>query len=86
MRYQRALRNRLCRIEGQIRGVLQMMDRERECVDVITQCTAIRKALDRTIAAVVAETLEQRIRRQMEFGNETRDEVAAAIDLFVKSK
>ena len=86
MRYQRALRNRLCRIEGQIRGVIQMMDRERECVDVITQCTAIRKALDRTIAAVVAENLEQRVRRQMVYGNETCDEVAEAIELFVKSK
>lgn len=79
MRYQRVLRNRLCRIEGQVRGVIQMMDRGRDCVDVITQCAAIRKALDRTIAAVVAENLEQRIRRHMEFGNESRDEVAEAV-------
>lgn len=86
MEYNKVLRNRLCRIEGQVRGVILIMDSERECDDVITQCAAIRKALDRTIAAVVAENLEKRLRHQMKFGGETQKEVHEAIELFIKSK
>jgi DNA-binding FrmR family transcriptional regulator len=36
---------RLKRIEGQIRGVSEMVDQERYCVDVLTQIAAIHEAL-----------------------------------------
>jgi len=36
---------RLKRIEGQVRGVLRMVDEDRYCVDVLTQIDAIRAAL-----------------------------------------
>jgi CsoR family transcriptional regulator, copper-sensing transcriptional repressor len=41
------LRNRLARIEGQVRGVSRMVEEERYCIDVITQIGAIEAALDR---------------------------------------
>ena len=40
------LKNRLNRIEGQVRGVKKMVEDERYCVDIITQVAAIRAALD----------------------------------------
>jgi CsoR family transcriptional regulator, copper-sensing transcriptional repressor len=38
---------RLRRIEGQVRGLQQMLEDGRECRDVITQVSAASKALDR---------------------------------------
>ena len=39
------LLNRLRRIEGQVRGVADMVENERYCVDVLTQIAAIHEAL-----------------------------------------
>jgi DNA-binding FrmR family transcriptional regulator len=39
------LRKRLRRIEGQVQGVLRMLDADRECVEILTQVRAIRAAL-----------------------------------------
>lgn len=41
------LRDRLVRIEGQVRGVSRMVEEDRYCIDVLTQITAIRAALDK---------------------------------------
>ena len=38
--------NRLRRIEGQIRGIIRMLDEQRHCDDVITQVLAARSAMD----------------------------------------
>jgi DNA-binding FrmR family transcriptional regulator len=40
------LQKRLRRIEGQVRGIAQMLDDDRHCRDVITQVSAASKALD----------------------------------------
>ncbi|WP_374759855.1 metal-sensitive transcriptional regulator [Iodobacter sp.] len=37
---------RLNRIEGQVRGVIKMVDEDRYCVDVLTQISAIKSAMD----------------------------------------
>jgi CsoR family transcriptional regulator, copper-sensing transcriptional repressor len=42
-----ALRKRLRRIEGQVRGVGRMVEEDRYCIDVVTQVTAIQAALDK---------------------------------------
>lgn len=41
------LQARLSRIEGQVRGVSKMVDEDRYCIDVLTQISAIRAALDK---------------------------------------
>lgn len=38
---------RLGRIEGQVRGVTRMVEEDRYCIDVLTQISAIRAALDK---------------------------------------
>ena len=40
------LTKRLRRIEGQVRGIQQMLAESRECRDVVTQVSAASKALD----------------------------------------
>lgn len=41
------LQTRLKRIEGQVRGVNQMVEDDRYCIDVLTQIAAIQAALDK---------------------------------------
>jgi CsoR family transcriptional regulator, copper-sensing transcriptional repressor len=40
------LLDRLARIEGQVRGIARMVEDERDCIDVLTQVSAARGALD----------------------------------------
>jgi DNA-binding FrmR family transcriptional regulator len=41
------LRNRLARIEGQVRGISKMVDDDRYCIDILTQISATQAALDK---------------------------------------
>ena len=41
------LRNRLARIEGQVRGIDRMVEEDRYCIDIVTQMGAIQAALDK---------------------------------------
>lgn len=43
---QKALLNRLNRIEGQVRGIKGMVEKDAYCTDIITQVTAITAALN----------------------------------------
>ncbi len=49
------LLKRLSRIEGQVRGVQSMVNEERYCIDVLTQISAIRAALDKVALGLVDE-------------------------------
>ena len=53
------LRNRLNRIEGQVRGIAKMIDDDRYCIDILTQLQAIRSALARVENALIKDHLEQ---------------------------
>ena len=49
------LRNRLRRIEGQVRGLQGMVEDERYCIDVLTQISAVQAALDKVALGLVDE-------------------------------
>ena len=49
--------NRLRRVEGQIRGIQQMLVDQRECRDVVTQISAASKALDQAGFKLIASGL-----------------------------
>ena len=51
------LLKRLRRVEGQVRGIQQMLLDGRECRDVVTQISAASKALDQTGFKLVASGL-----------------------------
>jgi DNA-binding FrmR family transcriptional regulator len=53
------LRNRLNRIEGQVRGIAKMIDEDRYCIDVLTQLQAVRSALARVESELLKDHLEQ---------------------------
>jgi len=41
------LLHRLSRVEGQVRGVAEMVEEDRYCIDVLTQVSAVQAALDK---------------------------------------
>jgi len=51
------LRRRLARIEGQVRGISNMLAEDRECRDVVTQIAAASKALEQVGFRLLASGL-----------------------------
>ncbi len=50
---------RLRRAEGQIGGVIKMLQEGRDCEDVVTQLAAVSRALDKAGFSIVASGLKQ---------------------------
>ncbi|MEU3226239.1 metal-sensitive transcriptional regulator [Streptomyces sp. NPDC006976] len=50
--------NRLKRAQGQIAGIIRMIEEGRDCEDVITQLAAVSRALDRAGFAIIATGLQ----------------------------
>ncbi|GEM01268.1 DNA-binding transcriptional regulator, FrmR family [Halolactibacillus halophilus] len=79
--------NRMKRIEGQVRGVLKMMEEGKECKDVVTQMSAIRTAIDRTMGVVVSSNLVNCVIDAEKSGEEDPKKlVDEAVQLLVKSR
>ncbi|WP_214627095.1 metal-sensitive transcriptional regulator [Paenibacillus agaridevorans] len=86
MKYDDDMKRRLRRAEGQIRGVLKMMEENKNCKDVVSQLSAVRSAVDKTLALVVAVNLEQCIQEELENGGDTGKVVQEAVELLIKSR
>ncbi|WP_100372266.1 metal-sensitive transcriptional regulator [Bacillus sp. FJAT-45037] len=86
MEYTQEMKNRLKRIEGQVRGVLRLMEEEKDCKAVITQMSATKSAMDRAMAFVIAKNMQQCILEQVEKGESADEIVEEAIQLLVKSR
>jgi DNA-binding FrmR family transcriptional regulator len=52
--HQRDVINRLKRIEGQVRGLIDMVEQGRSCEDVAQQMSAARKAMDKAFYRMMA--------------------------------
>lgn len=87
MEYSPQVKNRLKRIEGQIRGILKMMEEEQDCKDVVTQMSAARTAIDRTMGVIVSSNLIECVKKAEQEDNEDMEAfVAEAVNLLVKSR
>lgn len=51
--------NRLRRAQGQLAGVIAMIETGRDCKDVVTQLAAVSKALDRAGFKIVATSMRE---------------------------
>ena len=74
---------RLKRAEGQVRGLQQMIEDERYCIDVLTQIAAVRAALDSVALKVLEDHVQHCVR---EGGEEKAAEVTAAIERLIRSR
>jgi CsoR family transcriptional regulator, copper-sensing transcriptional repressor len=60
---------RLRRIEGQIRGVQKMVDEDRYCIDVLTQVSAAKAALDAVALALLQDHTEHCVAEAIRSGD-----------------
>ncbi|CAM3982616.1 metal-sensitive transcriptional regulator [Mesobacillus zeae] len=87
MEYDDRIKNRVKRIEGQVRGVLRMMEENKDCKDLITQLSAVRSAVDRSIGVIVSSNLMDCMLNAKSNGDPSEDEqLKEAVNLLVKSK
>ena len=56
-----AVLNRLRRAQGQLAGVIAMVESGRDCTEVVTQLAAVSRALDRAGFKIVASGMRQRL-------------------------
>ncbi|GAM15018.1 MULTISPECIES: metal-sensitive transcriptional regulator [Bacillaceae] len=86
MEYTTEMKNRLKRLEGQVRGVIRMMEEENHCKDVVTQLSAVRSAVDRAIGFIVAKNLESCITEAAQEGKDADEAIKEAVNMIVKSR
>jgi DNA-binding FrmR family transcriptional regulator len=84
-----AIERRLRRIEGQVRGVRQMIEDDVYCIDVLTQVSATTKALQAVALLLLEDHLGHCVRDAVRAGGSEADEkvseAAEAIARLVKS-
>ena len=83
------LLKRMRRIEGQVRGIAKMIDEDQYCIDVLTQVSAVTKALEAVALGLLDEHLRHCVTRAAAEGGDVADqkvaEASAAIARLVKS-
>jgi CsoR family transcriptional regulator, copper-sensing transcriptional repressor len=67
-------RNRLRRIEGQVRGLQRMIDDDEYCIDVLTQIASVSKALQGVGLGLLDEHLRHCVRHAAESSDAAGDE------------
>ncbi len=79
---------RLNRIEGQVRGIVRMIEEERYCIDTLQQMQAIKSALARVEDAILKDHAATCVATALASGKEKeqRKKFEELIDLFAKTK
>lgn len=77
--------NRLSRIEGQVRGIKNMLMEERYCVDILTQVTAIQSALNAFNKELLSNHIRTCVVSEVQEGNtEVVEELCKTIQKLMK--
>ena len=77
--------HRLNRIEGQIRGIRGMLERDAYCPDILTQCAAVNAAVNAFNRDLIASHIRGCVVRDMHEGREeVIDELVATLQKLMK--
>jgi DNA-binding FrmR family transcriptional regulator len=80
---------RLKRIEGQVRGISRMVEEDKYCIDILTQVSAVTKALQSVALGLLDDHLDHCVRNAAIAGGAEADaklaEASAAIARLVRS-
>ena len=83
------LLKRLRRVEGQVRGIAQMVEDDRYCIDVLTQVSAVTKALQSVALGMFDDHLRHCVAEAVSTGGPDADhkltEATAAVERLLKS-
>ena len=75
----KALINRLSRIEGQIRGLRAMVERDAYCADIVTQVSAVSAALGSFNKELLAEHIRTCVTNDIKSGESEKTEELIAL-------
>jgi DNA-binding FrmR family transcriptional regulator len=80
--------NRLKRSEGQIRGIIKMLEDGRYCIDILNQMQAVKSAIARAESEILKDHAATCVESAIASGDieEQREKVSELIDLFDKLK
>lgn len=78
------LKNRLRRTDGQLQGILKMVEDGRDCQDILTQLAAVRSSVERIMGVVVAENVKQCLNDD-QLDTAQQAQLEAALELVVKN-
>lgn len=86
-----ALKKRLHRIEGQVRGIERMVDDDRYCIDILTQVGAVRNALERLGLEILEDHVNHCVSDALASGDvataaQKSEELLAAVERFAKTR
>ena len=81
---QKQIINRLRRVEGQLRGIQKMIAEEKDCVNIVSQLSAVRSGIDRTMGIIVAENLKQCFEHPNDNPEEQLEKMEQAIQMVIK--
>ena len=83
-----AIQNRLRRIEGQVRGIAQMVESDRYCIDILTQIQAVKAALGRAESEILKRHAACCVAEAIDSGDadEQARKFGELVDLFEKAK
>ncbi len=78
---------RLRRIAGQIGGIERMVNKERYCIDIVNQITAVKRALDQTALIIMKKHIETCVSEAIKRDNSQVkiDELLDTVDKFIRS-
>jgi CsoR family transcriptional regulator, copper-sensing transcriptional repressor len=80
---------RLRRIEGQVRGLQKMVDEDKYCIDILTQVSAVTKALQAVALGLLEDHLGHCVAHAVAEGGDVADqkvrEASEAIARLVRS-
>ncbi len=77
----KALVRRLSIIEGQVRGIKEMVEKNTYCIDIITQTSAVKQALSHVEDLLLANHLSHCVVSQVKSGN-TKKAVEEVIQVY----
>jgi len=82
------VQRRLKRIEGQIRGVQNMVDEDRYCIDVLTQVGAVKAALDAVALLLLQDHTEHCVVEAIQGGDGSQKvrELSEAVERLVRGR
>jgi DNA-binding FrmR family transcriptional regulator len=84
------IKNRLHRVEGQVRGIERMVDDDRYCIDILTQVAAVRTALESIGYEILSDHVTHCVSDALAAGDAERAgeksrELLAAVQRFAKT-
>ena len=83
-----AVRKRLSRIEGQVRGLGRMVEEDRYCIDVVTQISAVRAALRRAEEEILRDHVAHCVEHAIANGDkkDQREKIAEIMDVLSRAE